>query len=159
MPELVGKVPEEQVENRKRTLPEEARPFMWKPGQSGNPKGRPKNPTITEDIRKVLAEQCPVKDKDGNLLFPGKTNQQVLALSIVKNAIAGKYPFTAEILARIDGAVAQILEVDHTETRRDEFILRLIGDGEATELANRLALRLAGPVPSVAPDPRGEDRK
>jgi hypothetical protein len=28
-----------------RKLPEEAKPFMWKPGQSGNPNGRPRSTT------------------------------------------------------------------------------------------------------------------
>ena len=39
---------------KKRTLPEAARPYMFKPGQSGNPGGRPKNDVAAELARAVI---------------------------------------------------------------------------------------------------------
>src|SRR3990167_161975 len=45
--------PEEQV---KRQLPEAMRPYMWKKGQSGNPGGRPKGPSMRVWVQNMLAE-------------------------------------------------------------------------------------------------------
>ncbi len=39
----------------------------WKPGQSGNPKGRPKNPSLEEILRKYLGEKIS-PDADGTRL-------------------------------------------------------------------------------------------
>ncbi len=42
---------------------------QFKPGQSGNPKGRPKNPkTIKEALRKTLATEIGVKDANGEVI-------------------------------------------------------------------------------------------
>ena len=43
--------------NKTRTLPEAAKPFMWKPGESGNPGGRPKKNDLT-DAEKIKKEEA-----------------------------------------------------------------------------------------------------
>src|SRR5437879_121558 len=47
--------PDNKIKIRKKhTLPAAARPFMWKPGQSGNPGGCPKNDAAKEIAQAVL---------------------------------------------------------------------------------------------------------
>lgn len=52
-----------QNTSRKRTLPKELEPHKWKPGQSGNPKGRPKKQTMEEVLSQYLQVEIPVKGK------------------------------------------------------------------------------------------------
>lgn len=67
----------------------------WKPGQSGNPKGRPDNTkSITWWYKKLLAE------KDG------LTAQQIAKMAI-ERAKAGSLPHTQEITDRTDGTLAR----------------------------------------------------
>jgi hypothetical protein len=42
------------IENKKHTLPPAAAPYMWQPGQSGNPSGRPKKKPITELYERMM---------------------------------------------------------------------------------------------------------
>ena len=39
---------------------------QWKPGQSGNSKGRPKLKTLAETFREVAAAPAPISDENGN---------------------------------------------------------------------------------------------
>jgi len=43
---MMAKKSDNPVHTRKRQLPEKARKYVWKPGQSGNPKGRPKGSRV-----------------------------------------------------------------------------------------------------------------
>jgi hypothetical protein len=74
----------------------------WKPGQSGNPGGRPKGQSITASLRALL-------EKEHN----GKRIVELLAERIMKEALAGKFPFAKEVLDRADGKVTDKLEVDN----------------------------------------------
>jgi len=92
---------EKQYENndRKASIEKKVsalRPYQWKPGQSGNPKGRPKRKTLSEAVYEVLMEEFP---------NTGKTNLEMLARVIVKEAMKGKFPFAKEILDRLEGKV------------------------------------------------------
>ena len=49
----------------KRKLPPQLEANKWKPGQSGNPKGRPKRKSLEEVLREFLAGVIET-DKDGN---------------------------------------------------------------------------------------------
>jgi hypothetical protein len=85
--------PEKQVKNTKIPL--------WKPGQSGNPKGRPKKgESLTDALREVLGE-------DGKV----KIAQKLISLATSKkpNIAALKY-----IYDRIDGMPIQSLTADIT---------------------------------------------
>jgi hypothetical protein len=67
----------------------------FRPGQSGNPKGRPKGKTLTEVIRKKLAQ----KGEDGQSLL------NAIAQVFVDEAKAGHYQFAKELIDRVDGKV------------------------------------------------------
>jgi hypothetical protein len=64
----------------------------WKPGQSGNPGGRPKGQSITARLRAVLEQE-----------HNGKALMDLLAERIAKEALAGKFHFVKEVLDRLDG--------------------------------------------------------
>ena len=50
---------------------ERLQPFMWKPGQSGNPSGRPKSKTLKEYMRETLERMTP-EERDKFLLGMNK---------------------------------------------------------------------------------------
>lgn len=87
----------------------------WQPGQSGNPKGRPKGLSITTLLHQLL-------DK----LAPGTQLSIAEALTnvAVREAMKGDFRFFKEIWDRVDGPVAQKLEVEGT--LREERILLLL---------------------------------
>jgi len=76
------------IENLKR--------YQWKPGQSGNPGGRPKGRSIIEEVKMMLGK------KDGQLA-------EALASVLLQQALRGHFRFFKELLDRIDGPVANRL--------------------------------------------------
>jgi len=89
----------EKPENRKkiRTLPEAAKPFMFKPGQSGNPGGRPKKKPITEAYARLL----------GN---PSKADE--LAQAMFSEALSGNVQAAKELREGIEGKALQAIRMD-----------------------------------------------
>ena len=84
-----------------RGNPAKITPFQWKPGQSGNPKGRPRKEPLTDILRAVLAETIP-KAQD--------PEQSQLAHALIRNwvleAIRTKdTTMITEIFNRIEGKV------------------------------------------------------
>tara|TARA_B100001123_G_C15308018_1_gene1023368 strand:+ start:1264 stop:1704 length:441 start_codon:yes stop_codon:yes gene_type:complete len=76
---------------------------QWKKGQSGNPKGRPKGKTLSEEIKAMLHDEL----KGGD----GLTHLEAIARVMVKEALKGKFPFAKEILERTEGKVADKTEL------------------------------------------------
>ena len=97
----------------------------WKPGQSGNPKGRPpKALCLTSEIKeyldqvpKVLPNNQPNKEK--------KTWCKILAEEAVHQAAKGNHQILKELFDRTEGKVRDKLEVE-TFTLSD-FIKRTLG--------------------------------
>jgi len=55
-----AKAPENKNKTgKKRTLPEAAKPFQFKPGQSGNPGGRPKGDQFKQLAQEVIEKMGP----------------------------------------------------------------------------------------------------
>jgi Family of unknown function (DUF5681) len=82
----------------KRKPPEGIAPYCFKPGQSGNPGGRPKKP-LTDLLEWQLVQRVP-----GDKL--GRSYAQLLIASIVKRAIKKSDILAKEIFDRIEGKVA-----------------------------------------------------
>lgn len=76
---------------------------QFKPGQCGNPKGRPKGTGITDQIRKAL-------EKDD-----GKGFARLAAVAI-KKAEEGDPRFWQQIVDRLDGPVVAKIEATHAQT-------------------------------------------
>lgn len=80
------------------------KPWMWKPGQSGNPKGRPKTNPITAVYRDILEAQIP-DDPDG------RTFAQAIAQAMLQDALLGDVKATREITDRVEGKPKQTVEL------------------------------------------------
>jgi hypothetical protein len=113
-------MPDQEPKNSGWKPVDNIRPHQWKPGQSGNPKGRPKNKTLTELVRGVLERE-----------LNGKVPDQLLAEVIVKHALSGKFPFVKELWDRLDGKVQDRLDV-----AAGPLTVRVVYDDESPPHAN-----------------------
>jgi Family of unknown function (DUF5681) len=94
--------PASTTESKKRGLPEEAKPFMWQPGQSGNPAGRAKKKPITELYEEIL--------NDPALKIQLK---QAIVSRLTSNRIVGSMELK-EAAERVEGKVVQKIDADVT---------------------------------------------
>jgi hypothetical protein len=84
----------------------------WKKGQSGNPNGRPPGKSITTILKNLLEKEIVLTKNP----ITGKKKEkqkisEVIALTMVREAIKGKDKFIKEILDRTEGKVLQ--GIDH----------------------------------------------
>lgn len=88
-------------EQPRKTLPERLRATQWKPGQSGNPGGRPKSKPFSEALREAL-------DANG-----GEKLRQVVELYIqdLLTSEKARARIGPELLNRYEGKVMDELEV------------------------------------------------
>jgi hypothetical protein len=85
----------------------------WKKGQSGNPNGRPKKDvTLTSLLKEEIEKICP-QDKEG------RTWRQLLVIATMRCAIKGESAALKEVWQRLDGRVAQSIDLT-TVTRSIE---------------------------------------
>jgi hypothetical protein len=80
----------------KKELPEALRRNLWKPGQSGNPGGRPKK--LTGPLEEFLSRRVPHDMQKRQYV-------DLLIESMVKRAIAKSDPLIKEIFERVEGHV------------------------------------------------------
>jgi hypothetical protein len=78
------------------------RPF--KPGQSGNPNGRPKKALLSDALRRQLAIAAPGMSE--------KTQAEAIAAALISEAIAGNVVAAREIGDRTEGKPAQAIALD-----------------------------------------------
>jgi hypothetical protein len=74
---------------------------QWKPGESGNPSGRPKRLPVSDELRELMERPYSGREKR----FQGLSNARVLAIRMYEFAIAGDVSAAKEIALRVDGAV------------------------------------------------------
>src|SRR4051812_31183344 len=72
------------------------KPHRWKKGESGNPGGRPKGRSVGAALRELA-------DTEHN----GRALVDLLAERMMREALAGKFPFAKEVLERLDGKVTE----------------------------------------------------
>jgi len=96
-------MPDKQGKNRGKLPPVETR---WKPGQSGNPKGRPKKEKLLEPLIRELLESKRRSDKEG------RQWKMIVAEELLRQFTKGNPAAIKEILNRIDGPVKQSLGID-----------------------------------------------
>ena len=76
----------------------------FKPGASGNPKGRPKLTLLSEAIRAQLAVVAPDTDE--------RTYAEIIAEKLCAEAVAGNVNAAREIADRTEGKPKQAIDVD-----------------------------------------------
>lgn len=90
----------------------------WKPGQSGNPNGRPKKENTFSDIARELMSaneieiEYTIKDKTTHLSF--KSSKPIyygVATALIKEALSGKVNAAKELLDRIEGKPNQSIDL------------------------------------------------
>jgi hypothetical protein len=86
----------------------------WRPGQSGNPGGRPKGRSLTSILREKLddVEVCNQPCPDG------RTVGETLIEAMVAQALKGDATLMRTILERIDGKVSDRPPIDGPEQPR-----------------------------------------
>lgn len=85
----------------------------WKPGQSGNPKGRPPGQSVTSRLKAALESGT---DLDGRPIEDG-TLADMLARTIIRHALAGDLGFIRVLLERVEGRVADRVEPAEDESQ------------------------------------------
>lgn len=123
------------------------REHRWKPGQSGNPKGRPKTITLSEAYRRELAKVDP-EDPEG------RTYAEVLAGKMREKAFGGDVAALRELADRTEGKPRQTLSL--SLERREQLEAAVEGIMRDAEAAGRPCTReeaihtLSGFVPEVS---------
>jgi len=87
-------------------------PHRFQPGQSGNPKGRPKSITLSEAYRRELARIDPNDPQ-------GRTHAEVLAEQMIAKAKTGDVQALKEIADRVEGKARQTVTL--TVERRAQY--------------------------------------
>jgi hypothetical protein len=91
-------------ENREKVGPyHPPREYRWKPGQSGNPAGRPKSARIISDRITELLEATEIA---GKKLPKGQKAADLVARKILELALRGNVAIIRELLDRMEGRVA-----------------------------------------------------
>lgn len=92
---------------------------MWKPGQSGNPKGRP--PTgraISDRLRAILNDEVPppllkkLSKEFGFELDPGTTFAEAIDLRVAIQSLYGEHTARDFVANRSEGTVANTLNLN-----------------------------------------------
>lgn len=103
----------------------------FKPGVSGNPRGRPKGPTIATRLRDLLEKTSLDGDGDGDGEGTGKPLAEQVAEVIVKRALEGDYACIRILLDRTEGRVPDRQEVELRGLSDSELIARITYRDEA----------------------------
>jgi len=98
--ELMG---EKHEGNSRKSVAERVKQYRWRPGTSGNPKGRPKLPAVLSDaLRHRLGETAP-GDKHR------RTFAQRIAERLCEAALRGSVSAAVAIMDRVEGKPQQSL--------------------------------------------------
>ena len=75
----------------------------WKPGQSGNPSGRPRTQPISDRYAHIAEEKLPENIRKKLKLGPGATYGDAIALRTFQVALEGDIAATREVREAIEG--------------------------------------------------------
>ncbi len=96
--------PDKQGKNRGRGKP--PKEMQWKPGQSGNPKGRPPNSEcLTSLLREAMEQPVPETQLRNLYLKKGARWRDAVVRSLLLQSAKGNTAAIRELLERLDGKV------------------------------------------------------
>lgn len=107
--------------NRNATQKLKILPYCWKPGQSGNPGGRPKSRLLTYQLERLLKQKDPKT---------GKRNAELVAAALIKELAKGRN--VKELFDRLEGPVVASADEElsaRTVSAVERVLDRLDGDG------------------------------
>jgi hypothetical protein len=128
--------------NPKRVNPKSLQNLKsWKPGQTGNPQGKPHgkhSSTILSQILKIkLDVEIPDKnDKDQKI--KRLTIKEAVLWKLVKRALNGSHAATIELLNRVEGSIPQEIYGQFGIIKKEEFDYT---DEQTQELLKQLYIR------------------
>lgn len=108
-------------------------PYQFKPGQSGNPGGRPKKLPITDYLVEQLAMPVPPEMKKGipetflRLYGENATFGELLAFQVIAKAADGDMKAIHVIFDRVEGKVSQNVALSSSENSEVVFRLTRVG--------------------------------
>ena len=111
----------------------------WKPGESGNMSGRPKRKPLTDAYAALLDKPIPSDMARQLKLDESTTYAEVIAMSLLREAVKGKVNAAAELADRVEGRVVQTvsgpdggpIQVDVTARELTDEELAAIATGKA----------------------------
>lgn len=122
--------------------------YSWRPGQSGNPKGRKKGSvSLTAQYAKLLNAVCPTDSKK-------RTWGEVIASEILSKAGTGDVRAASEVADRIEGKPMQRVKVEEVDADEVELDFATFSDQELDDF-DRL-LDKATPIDDLDDDADGE---
>ena len=124
----MSRQPENRKQNRSKSLPKAAEPFKFRPGQSGNPGGRPKKKPITELYQEMLNDGAAIGEIRKAILKSIKDGRMAFVLQL------------REMADRTEGKVTQRTELSGPDGRPIET--RTLSDVELIERIRQLEREL-----------------
>lgn len=117
--------PEKQTQNTKKPGPGK---LLWKPGQSGNPHGRPKKERCFSDIARQLlsAKSLDIEytfPKDGKLIKnriaidSNKSIHHSLCAALIREGMSGNVQAIRELIDRTEGKAKEIVSITDERIR------------------------------------------
>jgi uncharacterized protein DUF5681 len=97
-------------ENRRKTGVPGGEATRWKPGQSGNPGGRPKIAPVSQACRELLAQPVPDDPE-------GCTYAKAIAQTLARKALDGDLRAAQELADRAEGNPRKSLEIENAALR------------------------------------------
>lgn len=120
--------PKKPVKSKDKARSPEFEQRKWKPGQSGNPKGKPSNRKILNEILEKFGVEYP-EDKDGKK--SKLSRNEMLVLATYRLATKGNAAALNQLWDRIDGKVKLPVEVDATIRRHGVMVVPGIATDQA----------------------------
>lgn len=109
------KTPDEVAEARKRSN-ENLKPF--KPGETGNPNGRPRGASVTSAIRRQLDKEA-VQMRGGQPVATGRTTAEHLADVAINKALRGDFKFFRYLVDRVEGRTPLVITPRSGDPRQE----------------------------------------
>jgi hypothetical protein len=113
---------------------EKGAPYRFKPGQSGNPGGRPKKRPISDRYAELAEVLIPEKDRIKHGLPKGATYGQMLAVAVFNAALAGEINAAREIREAVEGKTGQRQETSDPQELR--VVIERIGGQDSPAIAD-----------------------